>query len=135
MVEIRKKEANGIKAKIPPAVQECITKLRSELDLKMSDDLHVSIILKEALLEAFKSMNNSMKLLQVETVKALKNFVQIYTHVYIYRNICMYLLLRSSFSEIIAEKAEATAIISCSVPHRVRERSKGSSGNPWNANE
>lgn len=64
LVEIRKKEANGIKAKIPPAVQECITKLRSELDVKMSDDLHASAILKEALLEAFKSMNTSMKLLQ-----------------------------------------------------------------------
>lgn len=108
LAEIRKKEANGIKAKIPPAIQECITKLRSELDSKMSDDLHASSILKEALLEAFKSMNTSMKLLQVQTVKLFKNSIQICTHVYIEISVYI-LLLRSSVFEIIARKSRSNS--------------------------
>ncbi|KAL7132473.1 hypothetical protein ABFS83_12G076100 [Erythranthe nasuta] len=71
-------ETNGKKARISPAAQECINKLRSDFETKLADDLHTPSILNSSLIEAFRFINTSLNMLkkqqkqqQLSIVKAL----------------------------------------------------------------
>lgn len=52
-------------ARVTPAAQECISKLRSEFQSKMSDDLNTAQILTCAFQEALKFINSSLNILKV----------------------------------------------------------------------
>lgn len=52
-------------ARVTPAAQECISKLRSEFQSKMSDDLNTAQILTSAFQEALKFINSSLNILKV----------------------------------------------------------------------
>lgn len=58
-------EQNSKKVKITPASQECISKLRSDFESKMSDDLNTAHILTGAFQDALKLINSSVTTLKV----------------------------------------------------------------------
>ncbi|CAK9159509.1 unnamed protein product [Ilex paraguariensis] len=58
-------EPSGKSARITPAAQECISKLRSDFETKMSDDLHTPTILNASLQEALRLMNGCLNMLKV----------------------------------------------------------------------
>ncbi|XP_022775966.1 cysteine--tRNA ligase 2, cytoplasmic-like isoform X4 [Durio zibethinus] len=60
---------NGKSARATPDAQECISKLRSEFQAKMSDDLSTSLILTGAFLEALKLVNNLLMVLKKKQQK------------------------------------------------------------------
>ncbi|KAK9276819.1 hypothetical protein L1049_006355 [Liquidambar formosana] len=62
-------EPNGRPARITPDAQECIDKLRSEFQTKMSDDLLTPPILSAALSEALRFINSSVKNLKKKQQK------------------------------------------------------------------
>ncbi|KAL3636064.1 hypothetical protein CASFOL_020611 [Castilleja foliolosa] len=55
---------NGKTVRISPAAQECISKLRDDLETKLADDLHTSTILNATLQEALRFMNTSLNMLK-----------------------------------------------------------------------
>ncbi|KAM7509339.1 hypothetical protein LguiA_019792 [Lonicera macranthoides] len=57
-------ETKGRTARVTPAAQECITKLRTDFETKMSDDLNTPTILNGALQEALRFINSSLNLLK-----------------------------------------------------------------------
>lgn len=62
---------NGKTARISPAAQEYINKLRNEFESRMADDLHTPALLKATLDEGFKLMNSSLNLLKKKQQKQL----------------------------------------------------------------
>ncbi|MCD7470010.1 hypothetical protein HAX54_009568 [Datura stramonium] len=56
--------ATNVRGRVIPQAQECIKKLRIELETKLSDDLHTPTILNAALQEALKLMNSYLNLLK-----------------------------------------------------------------------
>jgi cysteinyl-tRNA synthetase len=58
-------EQKGKTARVTAAAQECISKLRSEFQSKMSDDLNTAQILTGAFQEALKFINSSLTALKV----------------------------------------------------------------------
>ncbi|XP_060214820.1 cysteine--tRNA ligase 2, cytoplasmic-like isoform X2 [Lycium barbarum] len=56
--------ATKVRGRVSPQAQECITKLRSELETKLSDDLHTPTILNAALQEALRLMNSYLNMLK-----------------------------------------------------------------------
>lgn len=60
---------DGKPARSTPDAQKCISKLRSEFQTKMSDDLSTSIILTGAFLEALKLINNLLTMLKKKQQK------------------------------------------------------------------
>lgn len=58
-------EQKGKTARVTPAAQECISKLRSEFQTKMSDDLNAGPILTGAFQEGLKFINSSLNMLKV----------------------------------------------------------------------
>lgn len=58
-------EQEGKTAQVTSAAQECISKLRSEFQTKMSDDLNTAQILTVAFQEALKFINSSLNMLKV----------------------------------------------------------------------
>uniref|UniRef100_A0A5B7A8M0 cysteine--tRNA ligase n=1 Tax=Davidia involucrata TaxID=16924 RepID=A0A5B7A8M0_DAVIN len=62
-------EPNSKTARITPAAQDCINKLRSDFQAKMSDDLHTPYILNAALQEALRFMNSSLNQLKKKQQK------------------------------------------------------------------
>lgn len=65
-------EQNGKTIQINPAdAQECINKLRSEFETKMSDDLSTAHILTGAFQDALKLINSSINAVKVKVLKQL----------------------------------------------------------------
>ncbi|KAL7171177.1 hypothetical protein ACSBR2_035924 [Camellia fascicularis] len=62
-------EPQGRTARITPAAKDCISKLRSDLETKLSDDLHTPYLLNAALQEALRFMNSSLNLLKKKQPK------------------------------------------------------------------
>ncbi|XP_059655490.1 cysteine--tRNA ligase 2, cytoplasmic [Cornus florida] len=62
-------QPNGKTARITPAAQDCINKLRSDFQTKMSDDLHTPYILNASLQEALRFMNSSLTQLKKKQQK------------------------------------------------------------------
>ncbi|XVF84788.1 hypothetical protein PTKIN_Ptkin17bG0067000 [Pterospermum kingtungense] len=60
---------DGKSARTTPDTKECISKLCSEFQAKMSDDLNTSLILTGAFLEALKLVNNLMTMLKKKQQK------------------------------------------------------------------
>ncbi|PPD77463.1 hypothetical protein GOBAR_DD25615 [Gossypium barbadense] len=60
---------DGKPARISPDAKECISKLRNEFQVKMSDDLSTSLILTGAFLEALKLVNNLLTMLKKKQQK------------------------------------------------------------------
>ncbi|OIS95691.1 PREDICTED: cysteine--tRNA ligase 2, cytoplasmic [Nicotiana attenuata] len=60
-------EVRGVR--VSPQAQECIKKLRNELETKLSDDLHTPTILNAALQEALRLMNSSLNMLKKKQQK------------------------------------------------------------------
>ncbi|XP_059316941.1 cysteine--tRNA ligase 2, cytoplasmic [Lycium ferocissimum] len=56
--------ATNVKGRVSPQAKEGITKLRSELETKLSDDLHTPTILNAALQEALRLMNSYLNMLK-----------------------------------------------------------------------
>ncbi|XP_016475884.1 cysteine--tRNA ligase 2, cytoplasmic isoform X1 [Nicotiana tabacum] len=50
--------------RVSPQAQECISELRNELEIKLSDDLHTPAILNTALQEALRLMNSYVNMLK-----------------------------------------------------------------------
>ncbi|KAL3644667.1 hypothetical protein CASFOL_009847 [Castilleja foliolosa] len=66
------KEESGVSGKpvrISPAAQECINKLRDDLETKLADDLHTPTILNATLQEALRFMNSSLNMLKKKQQK------------------------------------------------------------------
>lgn len=61
--------ATNVKKRVSPQAQECIKKLRNELNTKLSDDLHTPTILNAALQEALKLMNSCLTTLKKKQQK------------------------------------------------------------------
>ncbi|KAK9110211.1 hypothetical protein Sjap_018271 [Stephania japonica] len=59
-----KEESNPKAEKITSEAQDCIKKLRSDFQIKMSDDLHTPEILNGTLQETFRLMNKSLETLK-----------------------------------------------------------------------
>ncbi|GFP85367.1 cysteine--tRNA ligase [Phtheirospermum japonicum] len=51
---------NGKPARISPAAQECISKLNTEFETRLADDLHTPSILNAALIDALRFINSSV---------------------------------------------------------------------------
>ncbi|KAL7001117.1 cysteine--tRNA ligase [Sarracenia purpurea var. burkii] len=62
-------EPNGRIVRITTAAKDCISKLRSDFETKLSDDLHVSYILNSSVQEVLRFMNSSMNLLKKKQQK------------------------------------------------------------------
>ncbi|KAA8532689.1 hypothetical protein F0562_032722 [Nyssa sinensis] len=62
-------EPKGRTARITPAAQDCISKLHSDFQTKMSDDLHTPYILNAALQETLRFMNSSLTQLKKKQPK------------------------------------------------------------------
>ncbi|GFS32846.1 cysteinyl-tRNA synthetase, class Ia family protein [Actinidia rufa] len=62
-------EPNGKIIRITPAAKECISKLRSDFETKLSDDLHTPYILNAALQEASRFMNTAINQLKKKQQK------------------------------------------------------------------
>ncbi|KAK8272000.1 hypothetical protein V6Z11_D11G301100 [Gossypium hirsutum] len=60
---------DGKPARTTPDTNECISKLRNEFQVKMSDDLSTSLILTGAFLEALKLVNNLLTMLKKKQQK------------------------------------------------------------------
>ncbi|XP_047330853.1 cysteine--tRNA ligase 2, cytoplasmic [Impatiens glandulifera] len=60
---------NSKPVKTTPAAQECINKLRSDFETKLSDDLHTPYILNASLQEAFRFINTSLNQLKKKLQK------------------------------------------------------------------
>nr|KJB45128.1 hypothetical protein B456_007G291500 [Gossypium raimondii] len=60
---------DGKPARTTPDTKECISKLRNEFQVKMSDDLSTSLILTGAFLEALKLVNNLLTMLKKKQQK------------------------------------------------------------------
>ncbi|KAK9998255.1 hypothetical protein SO802_017858 [Lithocarpus litseifolius] len=63
-------------ARVTPAAQECISKLRSEFQSKMSDDLNTAQILTCAFQDALKFINSSLNILKKKQQKQQLSVVQ-----------------------------------------------------------
>ncbi|XP_050240898.1 cysteine--tRNA ligase 2, cytoplasmic [Quercus robur] len=63
-------------ARVTPAAQECISKLHSEFQSKMSDDLNTAQILTCAFQEALKFINSSLNILKKKQQKQQLSVVQ-----------------------------------------------------------
>ncbi|XP_010276942.1 PREDICTED: cysteine--tRNA ligase 2, cytoplasmic [Nelumbo nucifera] len=74
------RKPNAKPDRIASATQDCINKLRSDFQTKMSDDLHTPEILNGALQEALRFINNSMNTLkkkqQASAVQSLISLVE-----------------------------------------------------------
>ncbi|KAF5940275.1 hypothetical protein HYC85_021442 [Camellia sinensis] len=101
---------NGRTARITPAAKDCISKLRSDLETKLSDDLHTPYLLNAALQEALRFMNSSLNLLkkkqpkqqQLSTIQSLTELEKEVKEV-----LCILgLLSTSTYSEVLQQLKE-----------------------------
>lgn len=58
-------EVTGQNVRISPAAQDCINKLQTDFQTKMSDDLSTPYILNASLQEALRFLNSSLNMLKV----------------------------------------------------------------------
>ena len=103
-------EVNGPKVSVTKAAQECIKKLQTDFQTKMSDDLSTPYILNASLQEALRFINNSLNMLKVRN-QTRSNMPSMLSQ--LAELCCEIFIFYIVFTE---EATEATEIISSSVP-------------------
>ncbi|GFZ16067.1 cysteinyl-tRNA synthetase, class Ia family protein [Actinidia rufa] len=99
-------EPNGKIVRITPSAKECISKLRSDFETKLSDDLHTPYILNATLQEAFRFVNTSINQLkkkqQKQQLSVVQSLVELETEVKQVLSI-LGLLSESTYSEVLQQ--------------------------------
>ncbi|KAG8366635.1 hypothetical protein BUALT_Bualt17G0100200 [Buddleja alternifolia] len=70
-------ETNNKTARISPAAQECISKLQSEFETKLADDLDTPTILNAAIQEALRFINTSKKQPKQQQLSIVKSLIDL----------------------------------------------------------
>ncbi|KAB1205547.1 Cysteine--tRNA ligase [Morella rubra] len=123
-------EQKGKTARVTPAAQECISKLRSEFQTKMSDDLNAGPILTGAFQEALKFINSSLNMLKKKQQKqqqlaVIQSLVEIEKEVKEVLTV-LGLLSSSAYSEVLLQLKDKAlkraGLVESDVLHLIEER-------------
>ncbi|KAJ7954121.1 Cysteine-tRNA ligase [Quillaja saponaria] len=128
--ESRGTERGNKPARVTPSALDCISKLRSEFQAKMSDDLNTAPILTGAFLEALKVANSSLnmfkkKLQKQQQLSLIQSLTEIEKEVKEVLNI-LGLLSSSSYSKVLQQLKDKAlkraGLVEDDVLHLIEER-------------